>query len=58
RTTTIDYQGFLSKQVCVSRGAPQGSHFGPKTYIVNHFDLPTIFDCPREVHQYVDDRAI
>ncbi|CAF4835403.1 unnamed protein product, partial [Rotaria sp. Silwood2] len=48
RTITIDCQELLSKQICVSRGAPQGSCFGPKAYIVNHFDLPTIFDCPRE----------
>ncbi|CAF4797729.1 unnamed protein product [Rotaria sp. Silwood1] len=58
RTITIDYQGHLSKQVDVSRGAPQGSCFGPKAYIVNHFDLPTIFDCSCEVHLYVDDLAI
>ncbi|CAF2150266.1 unnamed protein product [Rotaria magnacalcarata] len=58
RTITLDYQGHLSKQVKVNRGTPQGSCFGPKTYIVNHFDLPSIFDCPSEVHLYVDDLAI
>ncbi|CAF1247985.1 unnamed protein product [Rotaria magnacalcarata] len=58
RTITLDYQGHLSKQVKVNRGAPQGSCFGPKAYIVNHFDLPSIFDCPSEVHIYVGDLAI
>ncbi|CAF1277970.1 unnamed protein product [Rotaria magnacalcarata] len=58
RTVTIDYQGHMSKQVAVLRGAPQGSCFGPKAYIVNHFNLPTIFDRPCEVHLYVDDLAI
>ncbi|CAM2708417.1 unnamed protein product [Rotaria socialis] len=58
RTITIDYQGSLSKQVCVSRGAPQGSCFGPVAYIVNHYDLPMIFNNPQDIHLYVDDLAI
>ncbi|CAM4815432.1 unnamed protein product [Rotaria magnacalcarata] len=58
RTTTIDYQGHVSDQIVITRGAPQGSCFGPKAYIVNLFDLPQIFECPREVHLYVDDLAI
>ncbi|CAM4904962.1 unnamed protein product [Rotaria socialis] len=58
RTTTIDYQGHLSDQIVITRGAPQGSCFGPKAYIVNLFDLSQIFECPREVHLYVDDLAI
>ncbi|CAF3376996.1 unnamed protein product [Rotaria socialis] len=41
-TITLDYQGHLSKQVKVPCRAPQGSCFGPKAYIVNHFDLPSI----------------
>ncbi|CAM4826176.1 unnamed protein product [Rotaria magnacalcarata] len=58
RTITLGYRGHLSKQVKVPCGAPQGSYFGPKAYIVNHFDLPSIFDCPSEVHLHVDDLAI
>ncbi|CAF4617420.1 unnamed protein product [Rotaria socialis] len=58
RTITLDYQVHVSEQVKVNRGAPQGSCFEPKAYIVNHFDLPSIFDCPSEVHLYVDDLAI
>jgi hypothetical protein len=42
----------------ITRGAPQGSCFVPKAYIVNLFDLPLIFECLREVHLYVDDLAI
>ncbi|CAF4548907.1 unnamed protein product [Rotaria socialis] len=58
RTTTIDYQGHLSDQIVITRGAPQGSCFGPKAYIVNLFDLPQIFECTRKVHLYVDDLAL
>jgi hypothetical protein len=58
RTLNIEYQGHLSKSIEITRGAPQGSCFGPKAYIVNLFDLPSIFNCPREAHLYVDDLAI
>ncbi|CAF4685440.1 unnamed protein product, partial [Rotaria socialis] len=58
RTTTIDYQGHLSDQIVITRGAPQGSCFGPKAYIVNLFDLPQIFECTPKLHLYVDDLAL
>ncbi|CAM2729874.1 unnamed protein product [Rotaria socialis] len=58
RITTIDYQGHLSDQIVITRGAPQGSCFEPKVYIVNLFDLPQIFEYTRKVHLYVDDLAL
>lgn len=58
RTITIEFGDQCSKRIPVSRGAPQGSCFGPKAYILNHFDLPSIFDYPNNVHLYVDDLAI
>ncbi|CAF3358504.1 unnamed protein product [Rotaria socialis] len=58
RTITLDYQGHLSKQVKVPCGAPQCSCFEPKAYIVNHFDLPSIFDCTSEVHLYILHQSI
>ena len=58
RSIFVEYQGQVSNQIQVTRGGPQGSCFGPKAYIVHHFDLPSIFLCPNDVHLYVDDLAI
>ena len=58
RTMTIDVNGCLSKQIDVKRGAPQGSVFGPKAYIIGHHDMPQIFRRPDESHAYVDDVGI
>ena len=58
RSMTIDFNGCLSKQIEVKRGAPQGSVFGPKAYIIGHHDMPQIFRRPDESHAYVDDVGI
>jgi hypothetical protein len=54
----IDYDGHFSSKINIHRGAPQGSVFGPMAYIIAHFDLPSIFNRPENVHLYVDDLAI
>ncbi|CAF1523291.1 unnamed protein product [Adineta ricciae] len=58
RTLTIDYHEYRSRPINVCRGALQGSCFGPKAFIVNHYDLPMNFENPSAVHLYVDDLTI
>jgi hypothetical protein len=58
RKLKVEYEGILTEEVAVERGAPQGSCLGPVAYITNHHDLPQIFSNPSEVHAYVDDVAI
>ena len=58
RTMTMDFNGCLSKEIEVKRGAPQGSVFGPKAYIICHHDMPQVFRRPNDSHAYVDDVGI
>jgi hypothetical protein len=58
RSMIIDYDKHHSRKIEICRGAPQGSVFGPTAYIVAHYDLPSIFERPENVHLFVDDLAI
>jgi hypothetical protein len=55
RSMIIDYNGQLSNEIILRRGAPQGSVFGAIAYIVAHHDLHLIFQAPENNHLYVDD---
>jgi hypothetical protein len=55
RSMIIDFNGQLSNEIIVKRGAPQGSVFGAIAYIVAHHDLHLIFQAPENNHLYVDD---
>jgi hypothetical protein len=52
---SIDFNGHISGNIAIARGAPQGSVFGAIAYIVAHHDLPQIFERPENNHLYVDD---
>lgn len=58
RSMIIEYDKLQSRKIEICRGAPQGSVFGPLAYIVAHYDLPSIFNRPENVHLYVDDLVI
>jgi hypothetical protein len=55
RSMSIDFNGHISGNIAIARGAPQGSVFGAIAYIVAHHDLPQIFERPENNHLYVDD---
>ena len=51
----IDLNGFLSDDITIPRGAPQGSIFGAIAYTVTHHGLLQMFERPENNHLYVDD---
>jgi hypothetical protein len=55
RSMIIDFNGQLSNEITLRRGAPQGSVLGAIAYIVAHHDLHMIFQAPENNHLYVDD---
>jgi len=52
---SIDFNGHISGNIAIERGAPQGSVFGAIAYIVAHHALPQIFERPENNQLYVDD---
>jgi hypothetical protein len=57
RSMMIHFNGQLSKEITLKRGAPQGSIFGAIAFIVAHHDLHMLFQfqAPKNNHLYVDD---
>ena len=58
RTCIIDIDEQISSPININSGVPQGSCFAGTAFIVDHYDLPDIFDQPHHAHLFVDDLAI
>jgi hypothetical protein len=50
-----DFNGQLSREITLKRGAPHGSVFDAIAFIVAHHDLHVIFQASENSHLYVDD---